>query len=78
MASSRELTETLKHGNLNHKTTARAAGYMELDGAVKDGDCNVVEVKDGVSGDKGCSNLFRPISKAKQFNCENCIHYRRT
>jgi hypothetical protein len=76
MPSSRELTETLKHGNLNRRTTARAAGYMELDGAVKTGDCNAVEVKGGVSGEKGCSNLFDPIKGATEFECEQCKHFR--
>lgn len=50
---------------------ATAAGYMELDGARKDGDCQVVEAPGGISRDKGCCNNFWPPT-AKAFKCGAC------
>ncbi len=52
------------------------AGYMELDGAVKDGDCKIVDVDNGVSKDKGCCNLFHPTSGADKFSCGTCTYER--
>ena len=51
----------------------RAAGYMELEGAKKDGECSVVEVPDGISKDKGCCNNFWPPT-AKKFSCGTCVY----
>lgn len=51
----------------------RAAGYMELRGAVKDGECSVVEVPDGISRDRGCCNNFWPPT-AKKFTCGTCVY----
>lgn len=51
----------------------RAAGYMELEGAKKDGECSVVEVPDGISRDKGCCNNFWPPT-AKKFSCGTCVY----
>jgi hypothetical protein len=55
------------------RVSAQTAGYMELDGARKDGDCYLVQVKGGVSFMLGCCNLFNP-DKAKQFQCGSCTH----
>lgn len=56
------------------KISALSAGYMELPGAVKDTDCHIVEVKDGVASRKGCCNLYRPKAKADEFRCGECIY----
>jgi signal peptide peptidase SppA len=57
------------------KTSAAAAGYMELAGAEKDGQCDVVEVAGGVSLDSGmCRKLFDAESDADEFCCEECTH----
>lgn len=57
------------------KVSAESAGYMELEGAAKDGDCGLVSVVGGVSGEKGCCNLFDPSLAAAEFNCMNCEHF---
>lgn len=52
---------------------ADKAGYMELEGATKTGNCKIVFVQSGVSKELGCCNLFDPQSrKTKRFNCGNC------
>jgi hypothetical protein len=48
------------------------AGYMELAGAKKDGDCKIVFVDGGISKDLGCCNLYHPVDGAKKFNCGQC------
>jgi hypothetical protein len=49
------------------------AGYMELQGAVKDGDCSHVDVEGGVSLDRGCCNEFEPQDEQTDtFSCGNC------
>jgi hypothetical protein len=49
------------------------AGYMELSGAKKDGDCRKVEVAGGISRELGCCNEFQPAKKdTQQFRCGNC------
>jgi hypothetical protein len=57
------------------KVTAATAGYMELDGARKDGECNLVAVAGGVSGERGCCNLFEPAAAATEFRCGECEHF---
>jgi len=57
------------------RVDADTAGYMELDGATKDGDCDVVNAG-GVSGEKGCCNLFKPSQGAQAFSCGTCTHYK--
>lgn len=52
------------------RATPEEAGYMELDGAQKDGDC--VLVSGGVSSGKGCCNLFDPAQGAQAFSCGTC------
>jgi hypothetical protein len=52
--------------------SAEAAGYMELDGAQKDGDCNKVAVPNGLSRDLGCCNEFDPVPKTQKFSCGTC------
>ena len=55
------------------RMSASAAGYMELEGAKKDGDCRKVNVKGGVSKELGCCNEFEPESeKAEAFRCGLC------
>jgi|SRR5579885_1186184 len=54
----------------------RTAGYMELDGAAQDGDCDLVEVEGGVSGEGGSCDLFEPVVGAATFACRGCRHYR--
>lgn len=52
---------------------ADKAGYVELPGAVKDGDCNVVQVSGGISKQKGCCNNFALGKGApKEFKCGSC------
>ena len=49
------------------------AGYMELEGAVKDGGCRKVNVAGGVSKELGCCNYFVPANqKVKRFHCKDC------
>jgi hypothetical protein len=46
---------------------------MELQGAVKDGDCSKVDVQGGVSLDRGCCNFFEPQDDSTDtFSCGNC------
>lgn len=49
-----------------------AAGYMELPGAVKDGDCQRVRVADGISQKLGCCNEYRPGKDSDEFRCGEC------
>jgi hypothetical protein len=53
------------------RVSAEAAGYLEFDGAVKDADCQIVNVEGGVSSDLGCCNLFGK-TKIKKFSCGTC------
>jgi hypothetical protein len=56
---------------------ADKAGYMELKGAVKTGDCHKVKVQGGVSGELGCCNFFSPkTEKVQEFECEECEYFR--
>ena len=48
------------------------AGYMELEGAQKDGDCSKVAVDGGISKELGCCNEFDPQPKTQQFSCGTC------
>jgi hypothetical protein len=57
------------------RVSASTAGYMELDGAQKSGDCDLVEVAEGVAGEKGCCNLFTPQPAAGEFECAQCVHF---
>lgn len=60
-------------GATGAKVPEAQAGYMELAGAEKDGDCQKVEVQGGVSLDKGCCNLFEPQDEqVDQFKCGTC------
>lgn len=52
---------------------ASAAGYMELRGAKKDGDCHIVKVEGGISKARGCCNEFKPESHfTTKFSCGTC------
>lgn len=55
------------------RESADHAGYMELEGAVKDADCQRVMVAGGVSRELGCCNDFKPQGKTtKLFRCGAC------
>lgn len=55
------------------RVPAEQAGYVELPGAVKDGDCQVVAVVGGVSLKKGCCNNFQLGAGAQRlFSCGTC------
>jgi len=55
------------------RLSAKQAGYMELKGAVKDGDCKKVRVEGGISHDLGCCNEFFPSgSHVHSFRCGTC------
>ncbi len=54
------------------RVSERAAGYMELEGAAKDADCETVDVPGGVSSRLGCCDLFAPEPGAKKFTCGTC------
>lgn len=59
--------------NATKKIPSAQAGYMELTGAKKDGDCEKVEVAGGISKDRGCCNKFHPESRqTTTFNCGTC------
>jgi hypothetical protein len=56
-----------------HRISAQQAGYLELPGAVKDADCEVVEVDGGVSSERGCCNSFGWKSRnVHGFKCGEC------
>jgi hypothetical protein len=55
---------------------SKIAGYMELSGAQKDGDCVRVKVANGISQRLGCCNLFEPDKGAKLFSCGTCEYSR--
>jgi hypothetical protein len=60
----------------DHRQAAEQSGYMELDGARKDGDCATVNVEGGVSKALGCCNIFLPEPKTQIFSCGTCVHIR--
>lgn len=60
------------------RLSAKAAEYLELSGAVKDADCQKVEVQGGVSTQLGCCDKFEPEnSKVQQFRCGTCEHVKK-
>jgi len=55
------------------KLSSKAADYMELTGAKKDGDCSKVAVKGGVSKERGCCNYYQPRNhQVIAFKCGVC------
>jgi hypothetical protein len=57
------------------KKSGAQAGYMELRGAVKDGDCKEVSVPGGVSKQRGCCNEYKPkTASTDEFKCGECHH----
>jgi|SRR5215472_5439209 len=55
------------------RISAQEAGYLELPGAVKDSDCQVVSVDGGVSSERGCCNSFGWKSPdVEYFRCGEC------
>jgi hypothetical protein len=65
-------------GSMEEKReSAEEAEYMELKGALKDADCEKVEVDGGVSSKLGCCDRFEPRnSKVQQFRCGECEYLR--
>ncbi len=64
------------HGESGYsgRMTPEEAGYMELKGAKKDGDCKKVAVPGGVSLQLGCCNEFEAEDKeaTQRFSCGTC------
>jgi len=57
----------------NKRANEHSAGYMELVGATKDADCEIVDAQGGVSRKLGCCDLFWPESETtKAFPCGTC------
>jgi len=55
------------------RLNASEAGYMELVGAHKDGECSKVRVNGGISLERGCCNRFEPESHyTTKFSCGTC------
>jgi hypothetical protein len=53
----------------------RQAGYLELSGARKDSECRKVDVKGGVSKQRGCCDYFEPTKPSVDgFRCGTCGH----
>jgi hypothetical protein len=64
-------------GGREKRQTAKEAGYMELQGAAKDADCEKVRVDGGVSSELGCCNEFQPEFEGTQkFSCGTCEYKR--
>lgn len=59
---------------MSSKISATAAGYMELEHAQKDGECEIVEVSGGISKKLGCCNLYKPQEDADEFRCGECLY----
>lgn len=56
------------------RISAESAGYMELGGAQKDGDCKVVEVPGGLSKNLGCCNIYKDPGGSQVFSCGTCYY----
>ena len=57
----------------DNRFTSSEAGYMELVGARKDGECSKVKVSGGVSLERGCCNKFERESRyTTKFSCGTC------
>lgn len=54
------------------RATPEEAGYLELEGAQKDADCQLVNVPGGVSSAKGCCNIWDTVPGAQAFSCGTC------
>lgn len=55
------------------RISEQQAGYLELPGAVKDADCEIVEVEGGVSSERGCCNSFGwKTEDVETFSCGEC------
>ncbi len=62
----------------SERMTPEEAGYMELSGAKKTGDCKIVAVPGGVSFQLGCCNEFEAFDESVQkFSCGTC-EYRKS
>ena len=69
-----DLAAVIKAKDVDPRMTPETAGYMELEGAQKAGDCGKVRVPGGVSKKLGCCNEYNPQSKADEFRCGECTH----
>lgn len=57
----------------DERLTAKEAGYMELYGAIKDSECEIVKVEGGVSSELGCCNNYEPQAiGTRSFKCGVC------
>lgn len=54
------------------RATAAEAGYLELPGAQKDSDCQIVKVDGGISSQGGCCNLWDMVPNPTNFSCGTC------
>ena len=55
------------------RLSAKRAGYVELAGAEKDADCEIVHSPRGISAELGCCNYFKREDKSvQQFKCGTC------
>lgn len=62
---------------MSDKIPSAKAGYMELSGAGKDGQCVKVEVAGGISRPLGCCNEFKPKNdQVQSFRCGTCEYVR--
>ena len=61
-------------GDEDSQASAQEAGYVELPGAKKDAQCDIVNVPGGVSSEKGCCNLYKQQPNAQGFSCGQCTH----
>lgn len=57
----------------DRKISKTAAGYMNLDGAVEDAQCHIVDGH--ISLDLGCCNLFNPGAGVNKFSCGTCTFH---
>lgn len=73
-ASARPMPQADGGDGTGGKMDEQSAGYMELEGAQKDADCDLVQVEGGVSSELGCCNEFDPQQGAKEFECGTCSH----
>ena len=58
--------------NGRRKLSATVVVYMELEGAKKDGGCEIVDVKNGISKEKGCCDVWDGKKGAEYFRCGTC------
>jgi ribosomal protein S27AE len=61
---------------VKNQVSQAQAGYMELEGAEKDGRCK--KVAGEISRELGCCNLFGPeAAHTKKFSCGTCEYVKK-